>query len=133
MKTAKGIIANGQVLTLAVAKRLIGKTITVTNAEYEANIPSVRTGKVLDIKSKWDLAAEEDYTKIDPKFNTRQDYWKSYMKKQEIEEMKNSMVLIADNQLNAMCYTGYNSYYNEPTFFGSDEDRPIYYIVEDEN
>lgn len=132
MKTVEQIIAKRQVLTLAVAKTLVGKTISVTNAEYEANRPSVRTGKVLDIKSKWDIAGEEDYTSIDAKFETRQDYWKSYMTKKQIDDMKQSLVLIADNQLYAGCNIN-SDWFEEPTFHGSDADRAIYYMVEDEN
>lgn len=132
MRTTKEIFAANQLLTLAVAKTLIGKTISVTNSEYSANTPSVRTAKVLDIKSKWDLANEDDYTSIDPKYATRQEYWKSYMTKKQIEDMKNNLILIGDKQLNAGCdarsWGGV-----EPFFWGSDEDRPIYYIVEDEN
>lgn len=132
MRTTKEIIANGQALTLAVAKTLVGKTISVTNVEFEANSPSVRTGKVLDIKSKWDIAGEEDYTSIDSKFETRQAYWKSYMTNKQIEEMKQSLVLIADNQLYAVCNIN-SDWYQEPTFHGSDADRAVYYVVENEN
>lgn len=132
MRTTKEIFANGQALTLAVAKTLVGKTISVTNVEYEANISSVRTGKVLDIKSKWDMAGEEDYTSIDSQFKTRQEYWKSYMTKKQVEEMQEALVLVADNQLYAGCNISSN-WYDEPTFYGSDEDRAIYYVVEDEN
>lgn len=132
MRTTKEIFAANQLLTLTVAKTLIGKTISVTNNEYSANTPSVRTGKVLDIKSQWDLANEEDYTGIDPKYATRQEYWKSYMSKKQVEEMQNSLTLIGDNQLNAGCDVK-STWYDEPTFYGSDADRAIYYVVEDEN
>lgn len=132
MMTTKEIFAANQILTLTVAKTLIGKTISVTNSEYSANTPSVRTGKVLDIKSKWDLANEDDYTSIDPKYATRQEYWKSYMTEKQIADMQNALVLIGDKQLNAVCDA--RQWGNtEPYFYGSDEDRPIVYIVVDEN
>lgn len=127
MMTTKEIFAANQILTLAVAKTLIGKTISVTNSEYSANTPSVRTAKVLGIKSKWDLAAEEDYTHIDAKYKTRQEQWMSWMTEKQIADMQNALVLIGDKQLNAGCdarsWGGV-----EPILSGSDEDRPIYYV-----
>lgn len=132
MRTVKEIFAADQILTLAVAKTLIGKTISVTNPEYSANSASVRTSVLKDIKSQWDLAAEEDFTRVDPKFATRQAYWESYMTDAQVKEMKRTLILVSDVQLNAGCELDSREY-EEPTFFGSDEDRPIYYIVEDEN
>lgn len=128
----KQIFENGQILTLAIAKTLVGKTIQVTNPEYHANTPSVRIGKVLGIESEWDLAAKEDFSGIDPQYKNRQEYWLSYMTPEQISKQKNRLRLLADNNLQCGCILN-SSFYDEPTFSGSDEDRPIFFIVADEN
>lgn len=129
MKT-NNIFENGQILTLAIAKTLIGKTISVTNSEYRANAETVRTGKVIGIESEWDLAAKEDYSQINPNYKTRQEYWLSYMTVEQIRNQKNKLRLMADNPLQAGCQLN-SLCYQEPTFYGSDEDRPIFYIIEE--
>ncbi len=131
MKT-NNIFANGQILTLAIAKTLVGKTISVTNNEYHANSATVRTGKVIGIESEWDLAANEDFTSIDPQYKTRQEYWLSYMTPEQISKQKNKLRLIGDKPLQAGCEIN-SLCYDEPIFFGSDEDRPIFFIIADEN
>lgn len=132
MKTASEIFQANQILTLKDAEKLIGKIISVTNSEYRGNTPDVRTGKVLDIESEWDWAGKEDHSHLDGgKWATRQDYWKSYMSESQVEGMKNRMKIISDNQLFATCDLTDKWTFSVPTFFGSDSDREIYYVVED--
>ncbi|MEC5157038.1 hypothetical protein [Chryseobacterium sp. MP_3.2] len=132
MKTTTEIFEANQVLTLAIAKKLIGKTIAVTNPEYSGNSALVRTGKIISIKSEWDIAGNEDHSHLDGgKYATRQDYLKSYMEPIQIEGCKNNMKLVSDNVLYATCDLLDRWTFTEPTFYGSDSDREIYYIVLD--
>lgn len=127
--TPKEIFAANQVLTLEKAKTLIGKTIAVTNREYKANSPHVRTGKFLSIESEWDLASKEDLSHaFNGKWATRQDYWASYMTEKEVKRMKERLVLVSNENRCGVCELD-NSYFSEPTFFGSDADREIYYVI----
>ena len=123
--TCKEIFKNGEVLTLGKAKELTGKYIYITNFEYWANNPTVRRVLVNPI-SEWDAAAK-DHTAEG--FVNRQEYWKSYMTENQIERMKNSYS-IGLNELGNL--DGKTSNGNDEThFFGSDEDREIYYIEGD--
>lgn len=127
--TTAQIFEANQVLTLAIAKTLIGKKIAVTNSEYKYNTPDVRIGTVMGIESKWDWAGKEDHSHLDSgKWATRQDYWASYMGEMQIEEMKNTLQLVGDTAMYCTCELK-SRMYAEPTFFGSDADREIYYIV----
>lgn len=128
--TTAQIFEANQVLTLAIAKTLIGKKIAVTNSEYKYNTPDVRIGTVMGIESKWDWAGKEDHSHLDGgRWATRQDYWASYMGEMQIEEMKNTLHIVADGEeLYCTCIPA-SRWYSEPTFFGSDADREIYYIV----
>ena len=129
MITTSQIFEANQVLTLEVAKTLIGKKIAVTNPEDKSNNPDVRIGTVIAIESEWDLAGKEDHSHLDGgKYATRQDYWKSYMGETEIQEKQRRLKIISDSQLYCTCDTACG-WYSEPTFFGSDSDREIYYIV----
>jgi hypothetical protein len=120
----KEIFEKNQVLTLEVAQSLIGKKIAVTNSEYKYNTPSVRKGTILSIESEWDLAGKEDHSHLDNgKWATRQDYWKSYMNESQIENQKSRLKLVSDHPL----YATYSNILG--WFFGSDEDRPIYFVV----
>ena len=120
--TYKEIFENGQVLTLGKAKELAGKYIYVTNREYWANEPTVRR-VLVDPISEWD-AANEDHTAEG--FDNRQEYWASYMTKKEIEKMKNCY-RIGINELGNLDGKTSNAADDTP-FYGSDEDREIYYL-----
>ena len=123
--TYKEIFAKGQVLTLGMAKELSGKYIYVTNREYWTNQPTVRR-ILVDPISEWDAAADDHTAKG---FNNRQDYWKSYMTEQQIERMKNCYS-IGRNEFGNLDGATINGNDTTP-FYGSDEDREIYYIEED--
>jgi|SRR5690606_253615 len=123
---------NNQILTLEIAKRLIGKTIAVTNPEDRANKPYTRIGTILAIESEWDLAGKEDHSHLDGgKYATRQDYWKSYMGELAIEDKKNRMKIVSEYALYCTCDLQDKWTFKEPTFFGSDSDREIYYKIID--
>lgn len=120
------IIRLGQILTYDIAKDLKGKKIAVTNVEYGSNIPNVRIGIVNGLYKEWDLASITNYPGIE--YLSFQDYWKSFMTVEQIEDKVNRIKLVADKELYATCDLK-SKLYSEPTFFGSDSDRPIYYIV----
>jgi hypothetical protein len=122
--TCKEIFKNGQVLTIGKAKELIGKYIYITNFEYWGNEPTVRRVMV-DPISEWDAAAKDHTAKG---FDSRQEYWASYMTEKQVERVKNSYS-IGLNELGNL--EGKTSGATDDTpFYGSDEDREIYYIVD---
>lgn len=134
--TAAQIFEADQVLTLAKAKQLIGKKLAITNPEYKGNYPSVRIFTLGSIESEWDLAAKEDMSHTDDgKYPTRQDYWAT-MSEGYTEKFKNNLKLVGDNNSDdgifATCDLKDKWTFKEPTFFGSDSDREIYYIVLDD-
>ena len=122
--TCKEIFKKCQVLTIGKAKDLIGKYIYITNFEYWANEPTVRRVLVNPI-SEWDAAAK-DHTAEG--FANRQEYWKSYMTEKKVERMKNCYH-IGLNELDNLEGNTLNGKDDTP-FFGSDEDREIYYMEE---
>jgi hypothetical protein len=128
--TTREIFEANQVLTLKVAKTLIGKKIAVTNSEYKYNTPDVRIGKILGIESEWDLAAKEDMSHSDNgKWSTRQQYWLEKLPSTQHESAKKTLRLVSDNPLYCGCDLEDRWSFSEPTFFGSDSDREIYYII----
>lgn len=131
--TTKEIFQANQILTLQIAKTLIGKTIAVTNSEYKGNSPDVRTGKVLSIESEWDLAGKEDHSHLDGgKWATRQDYWLEKLPTTQHEDAKNRLKIVSDGlPLYCTCDLADKWTFSEPTFFGSDSDREIYFVVLD--
>jgi hypothetical protein len=123
---AKQILESGKVLTLAVAKKLIGHTLYVTNREDPHNEPRIRK-IIVSLQIEWDWAAN-DHTAEG--FDNRQEYWKSFMKQEMVEELQNTYVLLnVHGNITARCNIN-NTFFDEPTFHGSDADREIYYIEE---
>jgi hypothetical protein len=124
--TTKEIFEANQVLTLEVAKTLIGKKIAITNSEYKYNTPDVRIFTLDSIQSEWDLAASdplEGYT-------SRQEYWNQKLSNRK-EDFINNLKLVSkeiDIQPYATCDLKDSWTFTTPTFFGSDSDREIYYI-----
>lgn len=122
---ANEIFETGEILTVAKAEGLIGKTIAITNPEYRYNSPSVRTFKVDRLVSAWDHASERPY--IDSSFSNWQEYWKSYMTTSKIEEQKSKLLIVDETGKSyaaAERRVGH-SWFEEPTFYGSDADRPV--------
>ena len=122
--TTNEIFSANQVLTLDIAKTLIGKTIAITNPEYKMNRPSVRIFKLTGITSEFDLAAHQDC----PGYNNRQEYWIKQLPN-KIKEFKRRLKLVGEGDIPyATCDTE-NRCLSPFTFFGSDADREIYYVV----
>jgi len=88
---AKEIFAQSNVLTLAKARQMVGKTILVTNAEYGGNTPKVRRIKV-ELITSWD-DARNDESAPEECYANRQEYWQSYMTPRQIAAEKNTYIL----------------------------------------
>lgn len=125
--TAKQIIESNQILTLDKAQSLIGKTILVTNPEDRANEPLVREVEVNLV------TAYDHYTKVvmprlygDDKEGAK-GYYNNVIKPKE-QELRDSYVLYdSKGNVTAHCYKK-NTWFDVPTFTGSDENRPIYFV-----
>lgn len=76
--------------------------------------------------SEWD-AASKDHTVEG--FDNRQEYWKSFMTEKQIERMKNCYCIGLNELGNLDGNTLHGT--DDTPFYGSDEDREIYYIEED--
>lgn len=125
--TAKQIIESNQILTLDKAQSLIGKTILVTNPEDRANEPLVREVEVSLV------TAYDHYTKVlmprpygDDKEGAK-GYYNNVIKPKE-QELRDTFVLYdSKGNVTAHCYQK-NTWFDVPTFTGSDENRPIYFV-----
>ncbi len=124
---AKQIIESNQVLTLDKAQSLIGKTILVTNPEDRANEPLVREVVVSLV------TAYDHYSKVlmprlygDDKEGAKC-YYNDVIKPRE-QELRDTYVLYdSKGNVTAHCYKK-NTWFDVPTFHGSDENRPIYFV-----
>lgn len=125
--TAKQIIESNQILTLDKAQSLIGKTILVTNPEDRANEPLVRE-VVVNL-----VTAYDHYTKVlmpriygDDEAGAK-GYYNNVIKPKE-QELRDTFVLYdSKGNVTAHCYPE-NDWFDVPTFCGSDENRPIYFV-----
>lgn len=135
--TAQEIFAANQILTVEIAKSLIGKKIACTNPEYKYNKPRVSEFIVGQIISEWDYAANRVYPCQKGKYvqyENFQQYWNSYMSERQIDVCKTDLLLLDDKgERQYKCSPKYSNWFNEPTFFGSDADREVYYVIVDEN
>ena len=124
---AKQIIESNQILTLDKAQKLLGKTILVTNPEDRANEPLVREVEVSLV------TAYDHYTKVlmpriygDDEAGAK-GYYNDVIKPRE-QELRDTFVLYdSKGNVTAHCYKK-NTWFDVPTFHGSDENRPIYFV-----
>ena len=125
--TAQEIIKANQVLTLEAAKQLEGETIVVTSREDRANEPLVREVEVSLV------TAYDHYTKVlmprlygDDKAGAK-GYYNNVIKPRE-QELRDTYVLYdSKGNVTAHCYQK-STWFDVPTFHGSDENRPIYFV-----
>ena len=120
--TVKEIFKKGEILTLGKAKELKGKYIYITNFEYRNNEPTVRRILVNPI-SEWEVAAKDHTAKG---FDNRLEYWKSFLTEEQVECTKNCFFIGLNEMGNLEGHTSNGK--DDSHFFGSDEDREIYYI-----
>ena len=125
--TPAQIFEKGQILTLDKVPSLTGKTISITNAEYKYNTPSVRTFKVLGVESEYEAAGRVP----NEKYGTQQKMWIAENNTSAIEWAKNRTVLIYNGETPYATVENGNACLPEGTFFGSDADREIYFVTLD--
>ena len=123
--TTRQIFEENKILTLEIAKTLIGKTLAVTNAEDGANTYDVRVFKLLGIQTQYDEAAFENTS-----FGlSLQELWHKENNNRSIDWAKNRIKLQYEGDNPFATYEIGNRCLPEGTFFGSDADREIYFIV----
>jgi hypothetical protein len=127
--TPESIFAKKQILTLKKANDLIGRRIAITSCEHRTNEPSVRFLTISRMVSDWDLAKERRYENPGS-FDNVQEYWLSYMSADQVFVQKSRIALVGeDNDIYATAYGEPSlSFFDEITFFGSDADRPIFFV-----
>lgn len=125
--TPAEIFAAKQVLTLDVVPQLIGKTIAITNAESSYNTPDVRIFKVLGIESQFEAALRNPVKD----FESQQHMWIAEGNESTIEWAKNRTVLKYQGDIPFATVEKNNFCLPAGTFFGSDADREIFYIILD--
>jgi hypothetical protein len=123
--TACEIFAVNQVLTIGAASNLIGKTIAISNAEYSANKPSVRICKILGLQ----IAYEKPATSKIANYESTQAMWIAGNNQRAIKWAKNRTVLKSEGDEPCATCEASNRCLLEGTFFGSDADREIYFVV----
>lgn len=125
---AKQIIKSNQILTLDKAQSLIGKTILVTNPEDRANEPLVREVEVSLVATAYGYYTNVLMPRIcgnDKK--AAEKYYNEVVMPRELE-LKNTVILYdSDGNITARCYKD-SVWFDVPTFHGSDENRPIYFV-----
>lgn len=115
-----------KVLTVESAKELKGHQIAWMYFGYSGN-ENVVSEMVIG-----DIISELEYNETQPckGFNSRAEYWRSYMDKQALEDAENTLLLL---DINGKCpyikaHIGRFNIFEEPTFTCSDADRQVFYI-----
>ncbi len=122
------IFAANQVLTLGVVKHLIGKKIAITNPEYYMNRPDVRVFIVKGIQTAFDEASSIPCVGYD----SLQHNWLSNRNEKAMARAKKRTVLMYNGDKPYATCDIDNPCLTQGTFFGSDADREIYYILIEE-
>ena len=126
--TPASIFEAKQVLTLDVVPALIGKTIAVTNGESKYNTPDVRICKVLGVETEFEAAAK---VPVNTGYESKQQMWIKEKNETAINWAKNRTVLKYEGENPYATVENGNACLAPATFFGSDADREIYYIIVD--
>jgi len=129
--TSQEIFAANQILTVEIAKSLIGKRIQTVYSGYRGQ-DGDDDFIIKDVVSELEYYRNlnEECYRNDPKFKNRAEYWESYMTKRQLSERRNKMVIIAEDGRNTFIYA---DPFNEGAFTCSDIDRFVYYVLVDEN
>ncbi len=119
---------NGELkeLTISVYPELIGKRIQTIYFGYldQYGVDDFVVGELI---SEWDLAGRKDFSEIDPRFKTRQEYWASFMRSKEIAECKNTLTILTSE--GKQTYISLHPDYDEQHFSCSDLDRFVLYRI----
>lgn len=134
--TIEQVLENGNYLTVADAKKLKGKKIAVSYPVYRGNQQTVKVFTVGDVVSEWDLAK----TMKCEGYSNRQEYWKTIMSKEQINNYKNRLCLLNDKGEDTRCRTiswDYHLWKKEPVetmrFECGDADRYVSFIELDKD
>ena len=124
--TTQEISAANQVLTVEIAKSLIGKRIQTVYSGYRGQ-DGDDTFVIGDVVSELEYYRnlKEECYENDPKFKNRAEYWESYMSEKQLSEAKSKMVLITADGRNTFIYA---HSFNNGAFTCSDSDRFVYYV-----
>ena len=125
--TTQEIFAANQILTVDIAKSLIGQRIQTVYSGYRGQDgdDSFVIGQVVSELEYYRNLKEECYQN-DPKFNNRAEYWESYMTEKQLSEHRNKMVIITADGRNTFIYAHHS---NNGAFTCSDSDRFVYYVA----
>lgn len=125
--TTQEIFAANQILTVDIAKSLIGQRIQTVYSGYRGQDgdDSFVIGQVVSELEYYRNLKEECYQN-DPKFKNRAEYWESYMTEKQLSEHRNKMVIITADGRNTFIYA---HHFNNGAFTCSDSDRYVYFMI----
>lgn len=126
LKTSSDIFAANQILTVEIAKSLIGQRIQTVYSGYRGQDGDENfvIGEVVSELEYYRNLKEECYQN-NPKFKNRAEYWESYMTEKQLSEHRNKMVIITADGRNTFIYA---HSFNDGAFTCSDSDRFVYYV-----
>lgn len=115
-----------KVLTVEAAKNLKGKKILWMYFGYSGNENEVQEMKVGDIVSELEYYSNQPCEG----YESRADYWKSYMSEKQLETVYKTLMLLDSEGKDKFIKAHLNmNLFDEPTFTCSDADREVYYMV----
>ena len=116
-----------EILTLAKAKELKGKTIEWAYNGYFENHSQIEKVTIGEIVSEWEWAERQPCEG----YNNIAEMWLTRFDEKQIKELKNILVLLSEDGKNTFirCHLNESNYWGEPTFTCSDIDRAVYYRV----
>ena len=120
-----------QVLTVDLAKELIGKRIQTVYSGYRGQDgdDNFVIGDVVSELEYYRNLKEECYQN-DPKFKNRAEYWESYMTEKQLSDLSDKMVIHNADGRNTFIYA---HPFKEGAFNCSDSDRFVYYVEVNED
>lgn len=116
--TAYYIFKAKQLLTLKVANDLIGKKIATTSHEYNMNKPHISTFIIKEIITEWEMAGRLGL----------QEHWSKISSPDRLAEVKANKIILTEKGEFIHKVLASDKLFDEPTFVGSDSDRPIFYL-----
>jgi hypothetical protein len=122
-----------KVLTLEIAKNLIGKKINTIYFGYRGQdgVDEFVVGNVISEMDYYRNLKEDCYIDHPKGFKNRAEYWESYMPANVLSEYNNTMLLVTDDGRHTAIRAHKE---NDGVFTCSDVDRFVYFIeVSDEN
>lgn len=116
-----------QVLTLDIAKTLVGKPLATTYCTDRANRAVVELITIVGFHTEYDLAAQEPLNG----YTSRAAYWDEKHPDQAKKAKETTLLILEDGR--QVWYrarlNGHNKLNNSPVFECADEDRDVYYTI----